>query len=304
MTPVAWLIEFDELSNENSVRKVSRIVYEAPAGPYIACSKRIETQAELSCLQVELAERALPRGKVAEILTAHGENCLLARVGYYPNIQSLSERVCGTKHWSFGEVFVCAESPNQFIVMKQIAPDSCEMLTVTNSGFLDVFTAYRYDPTELASLLQVGMGQPGGPAEAPGHKQEMTGRAEALGFETVGEMFRHQEWLEFGRLYAEAESRYQQSEDACQRRIAAGAPPSTWVCLPMFSQDDWSLTVVDRTPASYDDRIELISMRFGYKNEAPEHLLACPFPAGISPQDLLQWLDDREPEAEVAKQRE
>jgi hypothetical protein len=52
-----------------------------------------------------------------------------------------------------GEVFVFAESKDNFIVMKQIAPSSCEMLTITNYGIQDVLTAYRYDLSDLVETL-------------------------------------------------------------------------------------------------------------------------------------------------------
>lgn len=97
---------------------------------------------------------ALPAPLVASILAQHGEDCSEHRIGYYPDISALAEMVRSSKHWTMGEIFVFAESPERFLIMKQIAPSSCEMLTITVNGIQDVLTAYRFPQEELAQDLQ------------------------------------------------------------------------------------------------------------------------------------------------------
>lgn len=98
-------------------------------------------------------ELALPRGAVAELLSKHDELCCHEKIGYYPSIRALAQKVRSSKIWSQGEVFVYADSAQKFIVMKQIAPSSCEMLTISNAGFQDVLTAYRFEQDELETML-------------------------------------------------------------------------------------------------------------------------------------------------------
>ena len=100
------------------------------------------------------AEAALPREAVCSILAGHDEDCSIDRIGYFPDIEGLAAKVASAKNWTMGEVFVYAQSAEHFIVMKQIAPSSCEMLTITPWGIADVLTAYRYDHHELVALLQ------------------------------------------------------------------------------------------------------------------------------------------------------
>lgn len=99
----------------------------------------------------------LPVDRVMQILAKHDETCSPDRVGYYPDIPTLAAQVRSSKHWSMGEVFVYAKSSMEFIVMKQIAPSSCEMLTITNAGIQDVLTAYRYELRELVQVLECFM---------------------------------------------------------------------------------------------------------------------------------------------------
>jgi hypothetical protein len=104
-------------------------------------------------------ELLLPRTAIAQILLDNEEICDMQRIGYYPTLHELVSRASGSRHWSEGEVFVFAEASDRFIVMKQVAPDSCEMLTISNEGFHDVLTAYRFEAAELELLLQGYMDQ-------------------------------------------------------------------------------------------------------------------------------------------------
>lgn len=100
------------------------------------------------------SEAHLPPATVASILAALHESCNVGCIGYYHDLRALVERTSGSKHWDEGAVFVFASSPNSFIIMKQVAPASCEMLTVSNTGYQDVITAYRYQPEALEQTLQ------------------------------------------------------------------------------------------------------------------------------------------------------
>lgn len=97
----------------------------------------------------------LPVAAVAAILAAHKEACVPDQVSYYPNLGALADTVRSSKCWAEGEVFVWASAPDRFIIMKQVAPSSCEMLTIAPSGAKDVLTAYRFTSNELVAQLQL-----------------------------------------------------------------------------------------------------------------------------------------------------
>lgn len=99
------------------------------------------------------ASDVLPVSAVQLILAAEDEGCDFDRIGYYDSIDSLAEKVRSSKWWSIGEIFVFAEAADRFIVMKQIAPESCEMLTITHHGSFDVLTAYMYEQDDLVKVL-------------------------------------------------------------------------------------------------------------------------------------------------------
>lgn len=104
-------------------------------------------------------KQALSHAAVGSLLARHDEGCYSSKISYYADIESLAEKVRSSKCWSQGEVFVHAQSEQKFIVMKQIAPSSCEMMTISQNGFHDVLTAYRFGQEELvktlASLLEL-----------------------------------------------------------------------------------------------------------------------------------------------------
>ncbi|CAN7648049.1 hypothetical protein LJR129_005046 [Acidovorax sp. LjRoot129] len=102
----------------------------------------------------------LPKDQVVKALASCDEHCSEEHIFYYPTIESLAQKVRSSNVWSAGEVFVFVESPTRFIVMMQVAPSSCEMLTVSQSGFCDVLTAYRIDHSELVSMLTDDLSRP------------------------------------------------------------------------------------------------------------------------------------------------
>ncbi|MEX3556206.1 MAG: hypothetical protein VB131_06390 [Burkholderia gladioli] len=91
--------------------------------------------------------------RIREILASHGEAVAEHQVGHYPTLAKLAETVRSNKNWSEGEVFSCALDETRFVIMKQVAPASCEMVTVSHMGFHDVLTAYRYEQQELVDAL-------------------------------------------------------------------------------------------------------------------------------------------------------
>lgn len=97
---------------------------------------------------------SLPPAMVSQLLASQGEGCSESAIGYYSDIPALAAKVRSSKHWSMGEIFVFAESPTRFIVMKQIVPSSCEMLTITPAGVEDVLTACCYEQDALVDALK------------------------------------------------------------------------------------------------------------------------------------------------------
>lgn len=112
---------------------------------------------DLGLMSPALAEPRLPREAVQALLAAQDEACDVGRIGFYPDLKALVDKVRSSKIWAQGEVFVFAESDERFVIMKQVAPASCEMLTITNTGWLDVLTAYRIDEGELVIMLNEAM---------------------------------------------------------------------------------------------------------------------------------------------------
>jgi len=105
-------------------------------------------------------KRQLDHKIIAKILGTHGEACSEHQIGHYANLDDLAEKVRSSKNWSMGEVFACALDSDRFVVMKQVAPASCEMVTITQNGFHDVLTAFRFGQQELVDQLRVYVGEP------------------------------------------------------------------------------------------------------------------------------------------------
>lgn len=96
----------------------------------------------------------VPAEKVKSILARQGESVGEDAIGYYETLEALAERGRGSKCWSQGQTFVYAEAPDRFLILYQCAPASCEMMTLSQAGFHDVVTAYRYEQAELVSQLR------------------------------------------------------------------------------------------------------------------------------------------------------
>ena len=95
----------------------------------------------------------LPRTEVVRLLAEQEEKVNPNNIGYYSSIEELAAKTSSSKNWSIGEVFVYAPAPDRYLIMCQVAPASCEMLTMSASGPHDVLTAYRYPRQQLVDTL-------------------------------------------------------------------------------------------------------------------------------------------------------
>jgi hypothetical protein len=98
-------------------------------------------------------ERLLSPQEVVAHVCACGESCSVGSIGYYRSIDMLAAKVRSSRHWAYGETFVWAASPEQYLVLSQIAPDSCELMAVTPAGIKDVVTGYRFSQEDLVQQL-------------------------------------------------------------------------------------------------------------------------------------------------------
>lgn len=131
-----------------------------------AMVRDLGTGEHLSVLMVDGESRVQPLSyeRVAAILASQDEDCDFGHVAFYATLEAMADKARSSKSWSQGEVFVFAESAESFVVMKQIAPSSCEMLTITEAGYFDVLTAYRFELEDLVETLQAA--QAGRPVPA------------------------------------------------------------------------------------------------------------------------------------------
>lgn len=97
--------------------------------------------------------RQLTLETIRRVLGGHGQLVAEHQIGHYASIEALASKVRSSTHWTMGETFCCALDQGRFVIMKQIAPSSCEMLTITQNGVHDVLTAYRFEQKELVDLL-------------------------------------------------------------------------------------------------------------------------------------------------------
>ena len=143
--------------DESSADQLTRLTLEVQFSPRRAevdSVSAVDSDGKQWGMWITGSERAMPREAVVDALAAQGEGSSAGNIGYYEDLRTLAAKVSGSRNWSEGEIFVFAESRNHFVVMKQVAPASCEMFTVTNAGFHDVLTAYRYGVDELTQALE------------------------------------------------------------------------------------------------------------------------------------------------------
>lgn len=118
-------------------------------------------EAALSPSRSDKSEAAfqLPFEMIERLLAKHDEGCDPDRICFYPNIDSMAALQRQNKNWAQGEIFIHARSLDRFVIMKQIAPSSCEFMTITHKGFKDVLTAYRFPQEELVAVLSLYLTQ-------------------------------------------------------------------------------------------------------------------------------------------------
>lgn len=121
-----------------------------------AMVRDLGTGEHLSVLQVDGEAQVQPLSyeRIASILASQDEDCDFGHVAFYGSLEALADKARSSRSWSQGEVFVYAGSEDSFVVMKQIAPASCEMLTITQAGFFDVLTASAFELNALVAELQ------------------------------------------------------------------------------------------------------------------------------------------------------
>ena len=102
-----------------------------------------------------VAEAAVPRVKVAELVRDREESCTPELVVYYPSIEALAMKARSSCHWERGTTMVWAASPKKYLILNQTAPAGCEFMVLTPRGFADVLTCHRYDQDELTQELLV-----------------------------------------------------------------------------------------------------------------------------------------------------
>jgi len=102
-----------------------------------------------------VAETAVPRAKVVAKVNANEEPCSAASICYYPSIEALAMKARSSRHWERGTTMVWAASASKYLILTQIAPDSCDFMVLTPQGFADVLTCHRYDQDDLTMQLLV-----------------------------------------------------------------------------------------------------------------------------------------------------
>lgn len=100
-----------------------------------------------------VAEKALPRESVAHQVRAQDGTCSADGICYYPSIEALAMKARSSRNWQQGTTMVWAASATTYLILNQVAPDSCEFMVLTPGGFADVLSCQRYDQDELTQQL-------------------------------------------------------------------------------------------------------------------------------------------------------
>lgn len=108
----------------------------------------------MNMVDVVSGQAFLPKDQVQELLAAQDERVDQDGIFYYPSLENMIETARGSKCWSRHSTFVYAASPDDYVIFCQVAPASCEMMILTQNGFHDVVTAYRYEQEELLDQVQ------------------------------------------------------------------------------------------------------------------------------------------------------
>lgn len=100
-----------------------------------------------------VAETAVPRGSVVQMVKAQDGSCSANSVCYYPSMDALAMKARSSRHWECGTTMVWAASSSKYLILNQVAPDSCEFMVLAPHGFADVLTCCRYEQEELTQKL-------------------------------------------------------------------------------------------------------------------------------------------------------
>lgn len=119
---------------------------EAMAGVFRREDGELSTLREQQTMLGPAAVQALLRDR-------YEESVRLQSISYYESIEDLAEWARRSKYWSQGETFVHVLDKDRYVILCQIAPASCEMLTVSQNGYHNVLTACWYEQHELVGLL-------------------------------------------------------------------------------------------------------------------------------------------------------
>jgi hypothetical protein len=131
----------------------------------------------MSVPNLSVGERRLSRARVASILAAHDERADFDRMNYYDSLDELAAQVRSSRNWAEGEIFVSAFEDDRYVILKQVAPSSCELATYTQNGFHDVLTGYRYGQDELVEVLQTYSSEKSAPSFTPSDVQVQAAQA-------------------------------------------------------------------------------------------------------------------------------
>lgn len=101
------------------------------------------------------AEMVAPRDEVAELVRNAGGSCSPGLVCYYPSIDALALKAHSSRHWALGTTMVWAPKHGEFVVLNQVAPDSCEFMLLTPKGVQDVLSCSRYDQDGLVEQILI-----------------------------------------------------------------------------------------------------------------------------------------------------
>lgn len=153
-------------------------ISEAPEQSGLTAVESLPQWAAPQEMPADAQSNELDHARVIEIMKSYGEVVRATQIGFYCSLDALAQKIRGSRQWTMGETFVYAPSDSEFVIMKQVAPASCEMMTFTQNGYHDVLTGYRFGQEELVaqlhSYLEVGTAQqPSGVVEKTGKPAEV-----------------------------------------------------------------------------------------------------------------------------------
>lgn len=120
-----------------------------------AYNARLKTSMLSTKYALVVAEMVAPRDQVAQLVRDAGGSCSPGLVCYYPSIDALALKARSSRHWAIGTTMVWAPKHGEFVVLNQVAPDSCEFMLLTPKGVQDVLSCSRYDQDGLVEQILI-----------------------------------------------------------------------------------------------------------------------------------------------------